>query len=34
MAEVKGELADQAATNAHVRQMLDFILAGKRPLAR
>lgn len=34
MAEVKTELADMARYSAHVQQMLDFINAGKRPLAR
>lgn len=34
MTEVKTELAVQAQANPHVRRMLDFILAGKRPLAR
>lgn len=34
MAEVKTELAAPAQANPHVRLMLDFILAGKRPLAR
>lgn len=34
MTEVKVELADMAAGNAQVKLMLDFILSGKRPLAR
>ena len=34
MAEVKQELAGLGARNAHVQCMLDFILSGKRPLAR
>lgn len=34
MAEVKLELADMAKRSAHVQLMLDFINAGKRPLAR
>jgi len=34
MAEVKAELGELAKTSPYARQMLDFILAGKRPLAR
>lgn len=34
MAEVKAELAERAPASAYARQMLDFIVAGKRPLAR
>lgn len=34
MAEVKAELAELAKTSVYARQMLDFILASKRPLAR
>jgi UDP-N-acetylglucosamine acyltransferase len=34
MAEVKTELAEMAQHSTHVQLMLDFINAGKRPLAR
>jgi UDP-N-acetylglucosamine acyltransferase len=34
MAEVKAELSDMAKNSVHVQLMLDFINAGKRPLAR
>lgn len=34
MAEVKTELEPMAAASEHVRQMLDFLNTGKRPLAR
>ena len=34
MADVKVELAEMAKTSSHARLMLDFILSGKRPLAR
>ena len=34
MAEVKAELEPMAAASAHVKLMLDFLLSGKRPLAR
>lgn len=34
LSDVKAELGFMAAANAQVRLMLDFILSGKRPLAR
>lgn len=34
MAEVKQDMVPLAEDNAHVRLMLDFLLSGKRPLAR
>ena len=34
MAEVKSELEPMAAASPHVRSMLEFLLTGKRPLAR